>query len=83
MALAAGVKYQSHLVHGEGQDELFLQSLPAVLAQKVQKLVPLHEALPPEDYLTLVGDLVKAHQAHPPTFRCGLVPLGRNGSAMS
>ena len=65
VALAAGVKYQSHLVHGEGQDELFLQSLPAVLAQKVQKLVPLHEALPPEDYLTLVGDLVKAHQAHP------------------
>jgi 5-methylthioadenosine/S-adenosylhomocysteine deaminase len=65
VALAAGAKYQSHLVHGDGQDELFLQSLPAVLAQKVQQMVPMEEALPPEDYLALVGDLVKTHHAHP------------------
>lgn len=65
VALAAGAKYQSHLVHGDGQDDLFLQSLPAVLAQKVQTMVPLQEALPPQDYLALVGDLAKSYHSHP------------------
>jgi cytosine/adenosine deaminase-related metal-dependent hydrolase len=65
VALAAGAKYQSHLVHGAGQDDLFLQSLPTVLAQKVRKLVPLQEDLPQQDYLELVGDMVKTYRPHP------------------
>jgi len=65
VALAAGAKYQSHLVHGEGQDDLFLESLPMVLAQKVKQLVPLEEALSPQDYLALVEALVKDYHSHP------------------
>lgn len=65
VALAAGAKYQSHLVHGAGQDDLFLQSLPTVLAQKVKKMVPLEEALTPQDYLDLVSDLAKTYHSHP------------------
>ncbi len=65
VALAAGAKYQSFLVHGPDQDEAFLQSLPVVLAQKVRQMVPLAEPLPPKDYLALVSDLVKSHHSHP------------------
>lgn len=65
VVLAPGVKYQSFLVHGPGQDEAFLQSLPVVLAQKVRQMVPTADLLPPADYLALVSDLAKSHHAHP------------------
>jgi 5-methylthioadenosine/S-adenosylhomocysteine deaminase len=65
VALAPGAKYKSHLVHGDGQDEAFLGSLPLGLAQKLRQMMPLQEALPPGDYLALIQDLVKTHQSHP------------------
>lgn len=65
VALAPGANYKSFLVHGDGQDEALLQSLPVVLAQKVRRMVPLQEALPAADYLALIGDLVKTYRTHP------------------
>jgi cytosine/adenosine deaminase-related metal-dependent hydrolase len=65
VALAPGANYKSFLVHGDDQDEAFLESLPVVLAQTVRQMVPLQEPLLPEDYLGLIGDLAKAHHSHP------------------
>jgi 5-methylthioadenosine/S-adenosylhomocysteine deaminase len=65
VALAPGTNYKSFLVHGDGQDEAFLKSLPPNLARKTRQLVPLEAAaLHPDDYLALIGDLVKTYQAH-------------------
>jgi cytosine/adenosine deaminase-related metal-dependent hydrolase len=65
VALTLGVTYTSFLVHGSGEDEAFLSSLPEGLRQQLQALVPLKQTLSPEDYLDLISDLVRSYQTHP------------------
>ncbi len=65
VALAPGASYSSFLVHGEGEDDAFLSSLPIALRQQVQKLAMLSQTLSPEDYLELISDLVISYDSHP------------------
>lgn len=63
VALAPGANYSSFLVHFE--DDTFLASLPDSLRQKAKALIPLQEILSPENYLSIISDLVVSYQAHP------------------
>ncbi|WP_242043464.1 amidohydrolase family protein [Leptolyngbya sp. FACHB-671] len=63
VALAPGANYSSFLVHYE--DDAFLASLPDSLRQQVNTLVPLQQTLSPEDYLSIISDLVINYQSHP------------------
>lgn len=63
VALAPGASYSSFLVHYE--DDAFLASLPDSLRQRVKALVPLQQSLAPQDYLSLISDLVVSYQSHP------------------
>ena len=65
VALAPGATYQSFLVHGEGEDEAFLKTLPTALQQQVRSQGMLAQSLPPEAYLELISDWVRAYQKHP------------------
>lgn len=65
VALAPGARYDSFLVHGAGQDDAFLASLPAELRQQVQTLTPAKQGLAPADYLEIVSDAVRQYQSHP------------------
>jgi 5-methylthioadenosine/S-adenosylhomocysteine deaminase len=65
VALTPGATYSSFLIHGKGEDETFLSSLPPTLRQQVQKLAFLHQTLSPEDYLEIISDLVSSYQSHP------------------
>ena len=65
VAFTPGAKYDSFLVHGEGQDTEFLSTLPSELQQKVKALTTLTQGLSSGDYLDLVSDTVKQYQSHP------------------
>ncbi|MEO1404255.1 MAG: amidohydrolase family protein [Cyanobacteria bacterium J06635_1] len=65
VALAPGASYDSFLVHGTGQDDAFLASLPEALRQQVQTLVPPEQGLSAEDYLEVMSDAVLRYQSHP------------------
>ena len=65
VAFAPGAKYDSFLVHGKGQDEAFLETLPADLQQQVRKHTPLQQGLSSDDYLAVMTAAVKQYQAHP------------------
>ena len=65
VALAPGARFDSFLVHGTGQDDAFLASLPADLRQQVQSLTPPKQGLTPTDYLEIISDAVKQYQSHP------------------
>ncbi|HEY9631006.1 MAG TPA: amidohydrolase family protein [Coleofasciculaceae cyanobacterium] len=65
VALTPGANYSSFLIHGDGEDEAFLSSLPAPLRQQVQALTLLEQTLSPEDYLEVISDLVISYQSHP------------------
>lgn len=63
VALAPGTNYFSFLVHYE--DDAFLASLPDSLRQQIESLVPLQQTLSPEDYLSIISELVISYQSHP------------------
>ncbi|MBW4484076.1 MAG: amidohydrolase family protein [Tildeniella torsiva UHER 1998/13D] len=63
VALTPGAIYESRLIHHE--DEAFLASLPTPLRQRLTTLLPLQQALAPEDYLALMTELVKRYGDHP------------------
>lgn len=65
VAMAPGARHESILVHGAGQDDLFLASLPTDLQQQVQTLTPPTQGLSPDAYLDLMGDVVKQYHNHP------------------
>jgi cytosine/adenosine deaminase-related metal-dependent hydrolase len=63
VALTPGATYDSVLVHYE--DEAFVNSLPDALQQQLTTLMPLTPPLSPDDYLSLITDLVKHYHPHP------------------
>ncbi|MBE9062973.1 amidohydrolase family protein [cf. Phormidesmis sp. LEGE 11477] len=65
VAFTPGAKYDSFLVHGEGQDADFLSSLPSELQQQVKALSTLSQGLSSGDYLEIVSDAVKQYRDHP------------------
>ena len=65
VAFAPGARYDSFLVHGEGQDQAFLETLPADLQQQIKEQVSLEQGLSPDEYLTVMTDAVKQYQPHP------------------
>lgn len=65
VALAPGASYKSFLVHGDGEDEAFLATLPDSLRQQVHTLTPPQQILSSADYLDLISNLVRRYQPHP------------------
>lgn len=63
VALTPGASYESLLVHGE--DEAYLNSLPADLRQRLETLSPPEQPLSKSDYLDIMTDLVQQYQSHP------------------
>jgi cytosine/adenosine deaminase-related metal-dependent hydrolase len=55
VALAAGISTQSFLVYGEGEDERFVDHLPAQLRGAARSLIP--TPLAEEDYFAVMADL--------------------------
>jgi len=63
VALTPGASYSSFVVHYE--DDAFLASLPDSLRQQVKSLIPLQQTLAPEDYLSIISELVVSYRSHP------------------
>ena len=63
--VAPGATYESFLVHGRGEDENFLASLPIALSQRVQQHLPLRQELASADYLDLICELHREYRNHP------------------
>ncbi|MEM6426178.1 MAG: amidohydrolase family protein [Cyanobacteria bacterium P01_D01_bin.128] len=63
--LAPGAIYKSFLVHGDGEDKRFLNTLPSNLAQQMGDRTTLSQSLSPADYLALMTDWIKTYQDHP------------------
>ena len=63
--LAPGARYDSFLVHGEGQDDAFLATLPTALRQQVKASMPGKQGLAQADYLEIVSAAVRQYHAHP------------------
>jgi cytosine/adenosine deaminase-related metal-dependent hydrolase len=60
VAFCPGESFQSHLVHNE--DEAFLDSLPLELREKTKGLMA--PGITPEEYITMVTELVQTYQGH-------------------
>ena len=65
VAFATGTSTQSRLVHGAGQDEAFVEQLPAEVRDDVRALLPGPDRLSGEDYLSIVAARVAAFAGHP------------------
>ncbi|MEO0825945.1 MAG: amidohydrolase family protein [Cyanobacteria bacterium J06635_15] len=65
VALAPGATYKSFLVHGDGEDEAFLNTLPTALQHQVRSQVALQQSLAPATYLELISDWVRTYKNHP------------------
>lgn len=65
VALAAGIKTESHLVAGKGQDERFLASLPGDLGAEVESWLPDPGDISVDEYLALMEELWRAYRDHP------------------
>ncbi len=65
VALAAGITTQSHFVHGAGQDEQFLASLPGDLRARLEALLPGTDAVTEAEYLAIIEEHWRAHREHP------------------
>ncbi len=64
VAYTPGARYDSFLVHGEGQDADFLSTLPPNLQQKVKATTSLSQGLSSADYLDIVTNAVKQYKSH-------------------
>ena len=65
VAFTTGVSTQSAVVHGKGQDQLFVSSLPAHLQPPVSELVAGSQAISDDDYLDIVEERVLKYRDHP------------------
>ena len=65
VAFATGTSTQSHLVHGAGQDEAFIEQLPVDLRADARALLPGPDRLGGDDYLEIVSARVDAFAGHP------------------
>lgn len=63
--IAAGISTRSHIVHGAGEDERFLRSLPAHLRRSARsKLVP-GDQITEDEYFDLIRGIQLEYQTHP------------------
>ena len=65
VAFATGTSTQSRLVHGAGQDEAFIEHLPAELRDDARALLPGPDRVSGEDYLEIVASRIAAFAGHP------------------
>ncbi len=65
VAFAAGTTEQSFLVHGSGQDEAFLASLPPDLAHRARGLLPQNGDMDREDYFAIMEEILRDYRDHP------------------
>ena len=65
VAFTTGVSTQSALVHGEGQDQAFINSLPGDLQQAAAKLTASSQAVSDDDYLSVMEERVVKFRDHP------------------
>ena len=64
VSFACGISDQSHLVHGAGEDQRFLDALPAKLRAEAERLVPGEDAIDQDDYFAVMAELWRDHRAH-------------------
>jgi cytosine/adenosine deaminase-related metal-dependent hydrolase len=64
VAYAAGFSDQSFLVHGTGQDEAFLASLPADLRDKARSLLPRDGDMDQQDYFAVMEEILRDYHDH-------------------
>jgi len=65
VAFASGTSTQSRLVHGKGQDDLFIASLPERLRDAAQSLLPRGDRVSGSEFLDIVDARVQKYRAHP------------------
>jgi len=65
VAFAAGFRTQSLIVHGKGEDERFLASLPAAVRAQAERLLPPADRIGEDDYLDLIEALAGELRSHP------------------
>ena len=65
VAFAAGIRNQSHLVSGAGEDERFLASLPEDVRADAKAEMPQPGDMDAEDYLGVLDDLCRRFADHP------------------
>lgn len=65
VAFTTGVSTQSALVHGKGQDQVFIDSLPAHLQRPVSELLAGSPTISDDDYLSIVEERVLKYRDHP------------------
>ncbi len=65
VAFASGISDQSHLVHGAGADQAFIDSLPAEAQGAARALMPGPGQLDQDDYFAILGALRDEARADP------------------
>ena len=65
VAYAAGVSDQSHLVHGQGQDAVFLDDLPPELRAQASGQLPGPDQLSRADYFAVMDAAWQRYRDHP------------------
>ncbi|NIR27936.1 MAG: amidohydrolase family protein [Gammaproteobacteria bacterium] len=65
VAFAPGIKNQSHLVAGRGEDARFLAALPRNAREAAQALLPAPGDIGEDDYLDIMRGLVERYRSHP------------------
>jgi cytosine/adenosine deaminase-related metal-dependent hydrolase len=65
VAFAAGSTEQSFLVHGTGQDEAFLATLPPELAAQARALLPQEGDMDRADYFAVMDEILRDYRDHP------------------
>jgi len=65
VAFAAGHSTQSHIVHGAGEDEKFLATLPAEVRALAAATLPDPDEMTDDEYFAVMDDAWRAHRSHP------------------
>lgn len=65
VAFAPGIKTQSYLVAGRGEDARFMAGLPPEARDAAQSLLPAPGDIGEDDYLDIVRGLVERYRPHP------------------
>jgi cytosine/adenosine deaminase-related metal-dependent hydrolase len=65
VAFAAGIRTESLLVAGKGQDAKFLASLPGDLGAEAERELPAPGDIGEDDYFALMDEVFRDHRDHP------------------
>jgi cytosine/adenosine deaminase-related metal-dependent hydrolase len=63
--VAAGISTQSHIVHGAGEDERFLNSLPEKVQRYARMTLPPVDQITMEEYFDLMRSVREGYRDHP------------------